>query len=235
MSKNAIVTGASKGIGRAVALELAKLHYKVVLVSRSEKELGEVQEEILNLGGEAQVMVSDISDSEKCGSQLQQLLEDLPSVDLLVNNAGLGTFLPLEEFSLAEFDRVFNTSVKASFLFMKSLIPVMKKQGHGLIITIASDVSKRTFHRGSIYAASKYAQHALAETAKKELKGYGIRVSTIYPGMVDTSFGGSNPGSEERKDWLKPQDIATAVKYIEGAPRHVIIDEIVLHPVIQDY
>jgi NADP-dependent 3-hydroxy acid dehydrogenase YdfG len=233
--KTAIVSGASKGIGRAIAFVLAKEGYHVVLLARSEPELKKLEAEIKANNGSASYLVSDIGQGSTFETTIDTYLRDLSTIDVLVNNAGIGIFQPIEQFGVKEFEQIFNTNVKGAFILTKAVIPFMKAQKSGLIVNIASDVSKRTFEHGSVYAASKYAQHALAETAKRELKGHNIRVSTIYPGIVDTHFGGGNPETDERKDWLKPKDIADAFQYILKAPKHILIDEIELHPLVQDY
>ena len=100
---------------------------------------------------------------------------------------------------------------------------------------LASDVAKRTFSGGSLYCASKYAQDAFSASLRKELRSHGIKVSVVYPGLVDTFFHDGNPGQPHRAEYLKPHDIADAVAYILNAPAHVVIDELMLHPLVQDY
>ena len=107
------------------------------------------------------------------------------------------------------------------------------KKGH--LITIASDVAKRVFDGGSLYCASKYAQHAFTEALRKEVRRDGIKVSTIYSGLVDTMFHPEPQGSEAHKEWLTCEDMAESIFYIMNQPAHVVIDELMIHPLSQEY
>lgn len=234
-NKVAIITGASRGIGRSIALNLANNNYSVAVVARSAEELGQVEAEINKIGGSVISIVADIS--EECGSTkvVGEVMNHFGRVDLLVNNAGIGTFKPATEITASEWEKVMNVNVKGTFLLSKEAVIAMKKQGSGHIITIASDVSKRTFETGSLYCASKYAQDAFCTALRKEVRQFGIKVSVVYPGLVDTYFHGGFPGEEANKNWLKPDDISEAVLYIAQAPKHVVIDELMIHPFEQEY
>jgi NADP-dependent 3-hydroxy acid dehydrogenase YdfG len=136
----------------------------------------------------------------------------------------------------AEWDRIFNVNVKGTFLVCKAAAPHFKLQGYGHIVGIASDVSKRTFATGAAYGSSKYAQDAVLSALRKEMRPYGVKVSTIYPGLVDTYFNDSHPGGPEtEKTHLRPLDVAQAVRYILEAPPHVVVDELMLHPLTQEW
>ncbi|MBD2769315.1 SDR family oxidoreductase [Hymenobacter sp. BT664] len=227
----AIVTGASRGIGRAVALLLALQGAKVVAVSRSQDELAE-----LTLKTKGVSVIADVADDDDARYVVEETLRHFGRVDILVCNAGVGSFNLLEQVNAAEWDRIFNTNVKGTFLLCKAVVPHFKAQQSGHIVGIASDVAKRTFVHGSAYGASKFAQDALLATLRKEVRRHGIKVSTIYPGLVDTYFNDTTPGSAEaEKTHLRPGDVAQAVRYVLEAPPHVVIDELMLHPLTQDY
>ena len=227
----AIVTGASRGIGRATALLLALQGAKVVCVARSADELEEVA-----LKTQGLAIPADVSDEDDVRNIIDVTMRQYNRLDILICNAGVGSFSLLENFAADEWNRIFEVNVKGTFLLCKAVVPYFKAQGYGHIIGIASDVSKRTFEHGTIYGASKYAQDALLGSLRKEVRPHGIKVSTIYPGKVDTYFNDSHPGSpENEKTHLKPSDIAQAVRYVLEAPAHVVVDELMIHPLTQEW
>ena len=235
MQKNAIITGASRGIGRAIALELAQQNIRVILIARNANELAELQKQIEQEGGQADFYALDISQATQVKQTVDRILEKHAQVNYLINNAGVGSFQDFEAFDETEWDRIMDINVKGTFMLTKALIAHMKAQKQGHVVTIASDVSKRTFPQGSVYCASKYAQDALMSALRKEVRSFGVKVSVVYPGMVATYFGGSQPDEPEKALWLKPQDIAQSVSYILNAPAHVVVDELMIHPLVQDY
>ena len=227
----AIVTGASRGIGRAVALLLALQGAKVVAVARTEDELTELTHKTKGLS-----IVADVSDETDAQLVVAETLRNLGRLDMLICNAGVGSFNELEEYASAEWDRIFDTNVKGTFLMCKAAVPHFKELRKGHIVGIASDVAKRTFAHGTVYGASKFAQDALLASLRKEVRPHGIKVTTIYPGLVDTYFNDTTPGSAEaEKTHLRPSDIAQAVRYVLEAPAHVVVDELMLHPLTQEW
>jgi NADP-dependent 3-hydroxy acid dehydrogenase YdfG len=227
----AIVSGASRGIGKAVALLLALQGAKVVAVARSEAELEELTHKTQGL-----CIVADISIEEDAQYVVRETLRHFGRLDILVCNAGVGSFNELEHFDTAEWDRIFDTNVKGTFLLCKNAVPHFKTQKSGHIVGITSDVARRTFPHGTAYGASKFAQDAVLASLRKEVRPHSIKVSTIYPGLVDTYFNDTTPGSPEaEKTHLRPSDVAQAVRYVLEAPAHVVIDELMLHPLTQEY
>ena len=227
----AIVTGASRGIGKAISLLLALQGAKVVAVARSEDELIELTNKTQGLG-----IVADVADEGDAAHVVAETLRQYGRLDIVVCNAGVGSFNELENFSDTEWDRIFDTNVKGTFLLCKAVVPYFKAQKKGHIVGITSDVAKRTFAHGTAYGASKYAQDAVLGSLRKEVRPHGIKVSTIYPGLVDTYFNDTRPGSAEaEKTHLRPADVAQAVRYVLEAPAHVVIDELMLHPLTQEW
>ena len=227
----AIVSGASRGIGRAIALLLALQGAKVVAVARSENELEELTQKTQGL-----CIVADISDETDAQYVVEETLRHFGRLDILVCNAGVGSFNELENFAAAEWDRIFDTNVKGTFLLCKAAVPHLKARKRGHIVGITSDVAKRTFPNGTAYGASKFAQDAVLASLRKEVRPHGIKVSTIYPGLVDTYFNDTTPGSlEAEKTHLRPADVAQAVRYVLEAPPHVVVDELMLHPLTQEW
>ncbi len=233
--KTIFITGASRGIGKATALHFAKNGFYVILATRKETDLLAVQQEIIDFGGKASYVICDVQQEESVQKAIDTAIKIVGKIDILVNNAGIGLFKAVENISVAEWEQVMDSNVKGTFLCCKTILPSMKLQKTGHIIVIASDVAKRTFANGTVYCASKFAQDAFAAALRKEVRHFGIKVTTIYPGLTDSYFNGNQQGSEKTKNWLQAQDIAEAIYYASNAPSQVLIDEIMLHPITQEY
>jgi NADP-dependent 3-hydroxy acid dehydrogenase YdfG len=220
-----LLTGATRGIGAAIAELLRAQGHQVVAVSRTPADTpGQ-----LNL-------TADISREEDVAAVIRQTLEHFGRLDAVIANAGVGSFAELENFTADEFDRIFATNVRGTFLLAKYVVPHFKAQRRGHFIGIASDVSKRTFAYGTAYGASKYAQDALLGSLRKEVRPHGVKVSVIYPGMVDTHFNGEQPGDPGKAaTHLRPADIAAAVAYVLNQPLGVVVDELMIHPLTQEW
>jgi NADP-dependent 3-hydroxy acid dehydrogenase YdfG len=231
-SKTAIISGASRGIGRAVAQTLAHNGFNVALLARNKADLQIIEKEI---DKNVKTYALDISNEQEVNEAVADILQTFGKIDVVINNAGVGVFKPTEELTSKEWDNLMDTNVKGTFLLTKATLPHLKNQHSGIIIGIASDVSKRVFPNGSLYCATKYAQDAYLSAVRKEVRRFGIKVSLIYPGLVDTYFHNDTEGSSKQSDWLESQDIANAVLYVCNAPVHVVLDEIMIHPISQEY
>ena len=234
-NKTAIITGASRGIGKAIAENLAKAGVHVILTARNQDELNEAVISISREGGKATAFSLDITDENAIEKFIFEINKIGNPIDILINNAGIGGFEPVTETDSAFWDEVMDVNVKGTFLMCKHLIPFMQKQNRGHILNIASDVAKRTFASGAMYCASKYAQDAFSSALRKEVREFNIKVSVIYPGKVETYFNNSIPGENVNHHRLHPDDIANSVNYILSAPAHVVIDELMIHPISQEY
>jgi NADP-dependent 3-hydroxy acid dehydrogenase YdfG len=231
----AIVTGASRGIGKEIAKKLANEGAKLTLVGSSQDILQSAKD--LNSEGYPNVIAvqADVANEEDMNRVVQSTLEQYGQIDILVNNAGIGFFKLTEEVTLEDWKKMFEVNVQGVFLGAKVVLPHMKERKSGTIITISSDVGRYTIPNGAAYTASKYAVQGFSGSLAQEVREYGIRVGTVNPGMVDTYFANSTQGLPEKEEWLKVEDIANAVVYMASAPKHMLIDEIVLHPLVQNY
>lgn len=231
----AIVTGASRGIGKEIAKKLANEGAKLTLVGSSQDIVESAKD--LNSQGYANVIAvqADVANEEDMNRVVQSTLDQYGQIDILVNNAGIGFFKLTEEVSLDEWKKVFEVNVQGVFLGAKVVIPHMKERKSGTIITISSDVGRYTIPNGAAYTSTKYAVQGFSGSLAQEVRDFGIRVGTVNPGMVDTYFANSTQGLPEKEEWLKVEDIANAVVYMASAPKHMLIDEIVLHPLVQKY
>ncbi|EKN62522.1 short-chain alcohol dehydrogenase [Neobacillus bataviensis LMG 21833] len=231
----AIVTGASRGIGREIAVKLAEHGMKLTIIGSS-SQVSETADELKNMGySNILPFQADVSKEEDMQEVIKKTIETYGTVDVLVNNAGIGFFKLTEEVTVEEWKKIFEVNVQGVFLATKAVLPHMKERKSGTIITISSDVARYTIPNGAAYTATKYAVQGFSGSVAQEVRDYGIRVGTINPGMVDTYFAESTQGLAEKKGWLKVEDIANAVVYMASAPKHMLIDEIVLHPFVQQY
>jgi len=233
--KIAVVTGASRGIGKAIAFKLAEKGVKLSLIGSSaeiHKTGDELKEKEYN---NVITFQADVADEQKMNEVITKTLQNFGQIDILVNNAGIGFFKSVEETTIDEWKRVFEVNVQGVFVTAKAVLPHMKERKTGTIITISSDVGRYTIPNGAAYTATKYAVQGFSGSLAQEVREYGIRVGTINPGMVDTYFANSQQGLPEKRDWMKADDIANAVVYMASAPTHMLIDEIVLHPLVQKY
>jgi len=182
-----IVTGAGRGIGRAIALALAGEGARLVLVSRTQTELEETEKLILSAGGAARIMAADVSQPDTAGRAVEACGEFFGSVDILVNSAGIiGPIGPVEEASLHDWRRTIDINLTATFLFIKAVLPIMKKQKRGKIINLSGGGASAGFPLHAAYAAAKVAIVRLTETVAMEVIDHNIQVNAIAPGTVNT-------------------------------------------------
>jgi NADP-dependent 3-hydroxy acid dehydrogenase YdfG len=234
-NKTIIISGASKGIGRATTLSLASLGVNLGLIARSLAELETLQQQVLALGSNCEIFAGSIADESTSQQAVAKMSDRFGGVDVVINNAGYGNSKPFENFTEKEWDDLYATNVKGTFLLCKAATPLMKAKKSGHIIVIASDVAKRTFATGALYCSSKYAQHAFGDAIRKELRPFGIKVSTVYSGLVDSQFHAEPQGDNSHSWWLQNEDMARSIVFIANQPSHVVIDEFMIHPLQQDY
>ncbi len=228
--KVTIVTGASSGIGREIALTFAQEGAKVVLAARREAKLKEVVREVLSRGGESLVVPTDVSREAQVRAMVGEALREFGRVDVLVNDAGMGRWGPVIDFKAKEWDEVFNVNVKGTFLCCREVLPIMMEQKKGRIINISSDAGKIPFAECSAYCAAKAAVIAFSRCLALEMLPHNIGVHVICPGYVDTPWYDNDPTAPDRSRMLKAEDIAQLALYLASLPSRVLIDEIVIQP-----
>jgi 3-oxoacyl-[acyl-carrier protein] reductase len=213
-NKVSLVTGASRGIGRATALALAQEGATVVLVARTKKDLDEVAATIEARAGRAKTVVCDVTSSSDVHSCVKETLDTLGRIDILVNNAGTGGYRPFLDWSESDYDRIMATNAKSSWLFAREVLPAMLNQGGGNIVMLSSVAGLQGYPTEGIYCMSKFAQVALAQSLDREFYEKNIKVSLVCPGGVETHFAlgdGRTVGSASMQRFSTAEDVADAV------------------------
>jgi 3-oxoacyl-[acyl-carrier protein] reductase len=222
----AIVTGGSKGIGRAIALAVAEAGSDVVLAARSMPALEAVAAEVTALGRAALPVVCDVRKESDIEALAAKALEKFGRIDILINNAGLGHFGPVEELPVEQFDEMLAVNLRGPFLCTKAVVPAMKRQGAGTIVNVASVAGLVGNPNLSGYNASKFGLMGFSEATMLELRQAGIKVAVICPGSVATEFGhGPNVAG-----MLAAEDVAAATMAILLAAPNALLSQIHLRP-----
>ena len=217
----AVVTGAGRGIGRAIAIELGDLGARVVLVSRNRAELEDTS---LMIGQNASVMPADVRQKD----QLRRVFDS--PIDILVNAAGLGIFGPVTDFKDEDFETLIETNLRGIFFACRFVLPSMIERKRGHIINIASIAGKVGSANRAVYCASKFGVVGFTESLAEEVRQHGIRVSVVCPGSTDTQFGSSDAHAKARARMLRPEDVAHAVRTIVTQEPNSFISEIIMRP-----
>ena len=226
--KVALVTGAGRGIGKAISLMLAQSGCRVILAARTRAQLEEVHREISDRGGEALVVAADLTRDE----DIQQLFEISRSwgmVDILINNAGWGKRAPVVKGNIEDWDRTFHVNLRAPMILAKQFLPNMIAKGEGAVINIGSVSGKTGEANGAAYAASKFGLIGFTQSLYEEVREHGIKVSVILPGFVDTPLIPPNR-QLDRSKMIQADDIAQAVHYVLTSPATCCPVEITVRP-----
>jgi len=223
----AIVTGAGRGIGKAIAHALSAEGAHTVLAARTRAEIEEVAGAIRQAGGNATPLVADVTVERQIARMAADALKITGSIDILVNNAGIGVFKPVSEMTIGEFDAMWSVNMRGVFLATKAVLPAMMKSGSGAIVNIASLAGKNSFKGGAGYCATKWALRGFAGSLMLEVRERSIRVITIYPGSVVTSF---SAAGKSGPTITQPEDVAEAVVFSVTAPTRSMFSEIDLRP-----
>lgn len=220
-----IVTGASRGIGKGIALKLASENHNVMIFGRDKNALIDVQKQIKDFGVESEYFIGDAVDVDFVKDSVKNILAKYKKVDHLINNAGTGVFKKIVDAELKDFQKQINVNLYGVFNFTNAVLPGMIKQMKGSIITIASLAGKNSFVGGAMYSSSKHAVLGFMRSLMLEVREYNIRSASICPGSVDTDFGLSR-----KKQILETEDVADAVLAVIKLPVRALMSEIDLRP-----
>lgn len=223
--RSAFVTGASKGIGLAVAAALVGEGYRVTLTSRNRSE---VEAAAADLGGEARGVVCDVRDPAAVQQAVDEHVAAFGSLDVLFVNAGVGQFANIEELSIEQWRDVIDTNLSGAFYTVKAAIPALKRRG-GYIFTLSSLAGKNPFEGGAAYNASKFGLNGLSEVINLDLRKHDIRVTQIMPGSVATHFNGHTPS--EADAWkIQPGDLAQLTLDLLRMPARTLPSRVEVRP-----
>lgn len=239
--RTAFITGATSGIGKAAAKRLAGENYRLILCGRRKEVLEELAGE-LALKTDVYTLTFDVRNYEEVQNAIASLPAEWKAVDILINNAGNAHGLePLTEGKVSDWDMMMDGNVKGLLYVSKCIIPAMKERASGHIINISSVAALQTYANGVVYCASKKAVKTISEGMRLELTEFGIKVTDLAPGAVETEFSEIRfKGDKERAatvyagyEALKAEDIADVISYVVNAPKHVTIADMTIYPSAQ--
>jgi len=231
--RSALVSGASKGLGRQLALRLADKGADLVLLARDRQQLDAVAVQVRQRGVACEATACDLAKPNEIVDACSRINAG-GGVDMLINNAGFGFYKPFLEHSLAEHDRIIDVNLRGLIHLTQQLLPPMLERGSGHIINIASDLALTPIANMAVYAASKFAVRGFTLSLAREVKSKGVKVSLINPGIIDTGFNNAEEGSKPASWALQPDDLADLIVKVLEQPGYQMIDELTVHPQMQD-
>lgn len=243
MEKTILITGATSGIGEALAMNLAKKGYNLILTGRRAERLEKLRTVLISeYSVKIKTLCFDIRNKECVFDAISQLAEEWSRVDVLVNNAGLAAGLaPVQEGLLDDWEQMIDTNIKGLLYITKAVLPLMIENQKGHIINVGSIAGVETYPNGNVYCATKHAVNSLTLGMRMDLVKHGIKVSQVLPGAVETEFSlvrfkGDADRAKKVYEGFKPlqaKDIADAIAYIINAPEHVNISDMMILPSAQ--
>lgn len=228
--KVALVTGASRGIGRAIALALAEEGADIAAAARTELQLQEVVGEVKERGRRGLAIRADMAHEEDVRAMVKSTADQFGGIDILVNNAGFGRFHPVAEFPTAEWDAMFAVNLRGMFLATREALPHLRRRGESAVVNIASLAGKNFFASGSGYAATKWGVLAFSKCLMLEERENGVRVIAVCPGSVDTHFFDDLSMSPNRDRIVKPEDVADIIVAALRLPQRAMVSELEIRP-----
>ncbi len=224
--KVAIVTGASRGIGRAISIALAKEAATVILAARSIRKLQETAEQVTHAGGKAEIVVTDLAEEESIKNLIKVTGEKFGRLDILVNNAGVTHSAKLEETATEDWERCIRINSRAPFILCREALPMLRKAEAAYIVNIASVVGVKGHPLQSAYTASKHALRGMTISLAEELRGSNVRIHLLCPGGVDTELIQKLRPDIKKDDLMQPDEIAELVLYLVTHKGNAVIDEL---------
>ena len=223
-----VVTGAARGIGRAIAIELLEAGFFTALCSRNPQTATSLETEISSFAGNFMISSVDISVEEKVERFISSVAEKRGKIDVLINNAGVVYTGPVEKTDAGQWDEMMAVNAKGTFLMVKHTLPLMPRGGH--IVNIGSNASKKGFPGWAAYCASKFAVLGFTNSLREEVRDRGIKVSAVLPGPTKTDIWDSLGGEWNRAKMMSPEITAKTVLSVINQPREANIDEIDIVP-----
>lgn len=228
----AVVTGGSTGIGRAVAHALGDAGCRLAVCARTESDLEEAARELARAGTETLAVPTDVSRPEEVAELADRVEEELGGADVLVNNAGTARFGRVDRLEPSDYDDVFGSNVRGTFLCTRAFAPGMIERGDGVIVNVASLAGKNAFAGGAVYSAAKHAVLGMSKSMMLDLREHGVRVVTVCPGSVDTPFFDKQDHFEpDRGRIVAPEDVAGLVVEAVRLSDRGTVSEVEIRPV----
>lgn len=242
-NKVAIITGASSGIGAAIAKVLAANSVQVIATARDKDRLDDLIKQIASKGGNAVGKIMDVTDLTSAQSIVEFAQETYGKVDILINNAGLMLFSYWSDLAVEEWNKMIDTNIKGYLNSIAAVLPVMLKQKSGQILNIDSVAGHQVDPAAGVYSATKFFVQAMTESMRKDLGvNHGIRVNTVSPGVINTGWADKVTDPEGRKEAQKlnkiaiaPEDVAEAVYYALNQPENITINDLIISPTRQNW
>jgi NADP-dependent 3-hydroxy acid dehydrogenase YdfG len=235
----AVVTGASSGIGAAVARALNAQGARVALAARREEALSEIQSSLVDRDGQKSIVApADVTDRDQVDSLVGRAGEELGPVEILVNCAGVMYYTLMKNVRQEEWERTVEVNCKGALNCVGAVLPGMLERGRGHIVTISSDAGRKVFPGLAVYSASKFFVEALSQGLRLETAGTGLKVTTIQPGDVATDLISMSADEEALEEYgqpgdsrvLDPEDVAASVVHALAQPEHVAVNEVLVEP-----
>lgn len=230
----AVITGASSGIGETTAKLLSQNNITVLLGARSMKKMDKLANQINGAGGNAKSFFLDLNDDESIHAFSNEI-NQIYTVTTLINNSGYGKFDKIENASTEEWDKMMNVNLRGAFILSKAFIPSMKKRKKGNLVFINSVAGRHGYPFSAGYVASKFGLRGLAESLRNELRQEGIKVSSVYPGAVDSDFWENVNVDFPRSDMMNPQEVAEAILFAINQQGSAVLEDIVIRRVEGDF
>ena len=235
-SQRVLITGASRGLGAALAKELAQRGHALILTARTLEDLQAVAAACRALGSApVQVLAMDLAELAALPARFKAAEELLGGVDVLINNAGFGAYKPLEQWSPQEIADCVAVNLTAPMLAARALVPGMMARGYGYVLNIASDLARRPLANMAPYAGAKHGLLGFSASLLREAKTCGVKVTTVLPGIIDSAFNGAAEGDKEETWALKTAPLAAQIADLLDLPPFMVVDEIAIHPMGQDF
>jgi NADP-dependent 3-hydroxy acid dehydrogenase YdfG len=228
--RTAIITGAGRGIGRAIARAFAAEGATVVLAARSRADLAAVAAEVREAGGRALAIPTDVTQDAAVEALVEQAVTETQRIDILVTSAGLASFGPVADTKPADWDAMLSLNLRAAIMCCRAVLPTMIRQRGGTILNLSSIASRRALPGSAVYTATKAGLEAFSRVLAEELRPHGVRVGVLVPGAVDTPIWDTMGPTPPRDKMLRPEDVARAAVLMATLPPHATLEELTLLP-----